>query len=254
MTVYFPCGAAQLDRVGSSDMENRYGGDGFGLRRRRGMLPTAIKYLLIANVGLFAADWVATYLASRGVMSPVYWWLFDPRHGALPLQPNIDPDLAAAYGMLKPWQLVTYMFVHGGIGHVGINMFMLWMFGVEVEERWGTRHFTTYYFLCGIGGAVLQILVPMLLGKPPVPVVGASGAVAGALLAYGLMFPNRRLVLFPIFIPIPAKWFVVIYVAVELFRGLGGSTGIAHFAHLGGMLFGYLYIRHQQRKRRFLRF
>ena len=116
-------------------MENRYGGDSFGLRRRRGVLPKAIKYLLIANVALFAADWIATYFASHGVFSPVYWWLFDPRQGALPLHPNINPELARTYGFLKPWQLVTYMFVHGSIGHVGINMFMLWMFGVERSEE-----------------------------------------------------------------------------------------------------------------------
>ena len=233
-------------------MYNRYGGDGFGMRRR-GVLPKAIKYMLIANCAVFALQWITGQLSGYRAVYELNQLLFDSTHGLLPLQPNLDPQLAHGFGMMKPWQFVTYMFVHGGMMHVGLNMFMLWMFGVEVEERWGTRHFTIYYFLCGIGGAILQILVPILLNRPPVPIVGASGAVAGALLAYGVMFPDRRLVLFPIFIPIPAKWFVVIYVAIELFRGLGGNTGIAHFAHLGGMLFGYAYIRHQQRNRRLLR-
>lgn len=233
-------------------MSNRYGGDGFAFRRR-GVLPTAIKYLLVANCAVFALQWITGQLSAYDSVYMLNRWLFDSSHGVLPLQPNLDPLRERDYGMLNPWQLVTYMFVHGNLMHVGMNMFMLWMFGVEVEERWGTRHFTIYYFLCGVGGALLQMLVPMLLNNPPVPVVGASGAVAGALLAYGVMFPDRRLVLFPIFIPIPAKWFVVIYIAIELFSGVSGNTGIAHFAHLGGMLFGYVYIRHQQRKRRILR-
>jgi membrane associated rhomboid family serine protease len=234
-------------------MHNRYGGDSYGFRRR-GLLPVAIKYLLIANGVLFVLGWISNYLAVQGVAPWVYLTLFEPTHGLLALHPNLSRALQPAFGIFQPWQLVTYMFMHAGITHVGFNMFMLWMFGVEIEERWGTRHFTIYYFLCGIGGAFLQIIVPTLLHQPPSPVVGASGAVAGALLAYGLMFPTRRLVLFPIPIPVRAKWFVVIYILVELFRGFSGRGGIAHFAHLGGMLFGYIYIRYQQRHRRFLRY
>ncbi|MBM3215267.1 rhomboid family intramembrane serine protease [Candidatus Poribacteria bacterium] len=227
-----------------------YGGGGFTRFARRGLLPPAIKLLLIANAGMYGLDFVL-----RAVAPELGIALFAPRVGLLPLQTNLDPDFARAFGLFRPWQLVTYMFLHANLFHIGFNMLALWMFGTEVEERWGTRHFATYYFLCGIGGGILQLVLPTLLHRTPNAVVGASGAVYGVLLAFGMMFPTRLIYIPVLFIPIgiPAKMLVIIYAVLSILGGLGGGGGVAHFAHLGGMAFGFAYIKWQQSKRRFYR-
>lgn len=180
----------------------------------------------------------------------------------------------------KPWQVVTHMFMHGGLTHIFFNMFALFMFGSQLERLWGPRRFLNYYLISGLGGFVLHELVVGIslyqeFGSffPPrealVPpgysgieavrllehyygrVVGASGAVFGLLLAFGMLFPNTELMLLFPPIPIKAKYFVFGYGAVELFLALseGGNDNVAHFAHLGGMLFGYLLLKRWQRDR-----
>jgi len=144
-----------------------------------------------------------------------------------------------------PWQLFSYMFLHEGFTHILFNMFALWMFGVEVENTWGTRKFLIYYFLCGLGGAAAHIILSGFLGSEQGPLLGASGAIFGVLVAFGLMFPNRLIYFFPLFfIGIPAKWFVGGYIALEVYniwkvfalrrqdstappfwRGMGNRTG-----------------------------
>lgn len=168
------------------------------------------------------------------------------------------------------YQLVTYMFMHGGISHLFFNMFALWMFGCVVERVWGTKKFLIYYFVCGIGAGLMQeaaqfvnysleyaqyshviineMRTPMDVVLNSWTTVGASGAIYGILLAFGMIFPEERIFIFPLPIPIKAKWFVLFYVAIELFSAFSSQgDGVAHVAHLGGMLFGYILIRYWNR-------
>lgn len=192
------------------------------------MLPTVVKNLLIINLIFF----LATLVLERGGYA------------------NITTMLALNApwtGRFRVWQLVTYMFMHGGFDHLFFNMFALWMFGYVLENFWGWKRFLIYYLVCGIGAGLLNLLIPGW-GLT----VGASGAVYGILLAFGMMFPNERIYLY-FLMPIKAKWFVIGYAAIELFEGLFRMDGIAHFAHLGGMLFGLLLILYW-RKHPFSRF
>lgn len=137
------------------------------------------------------------------------------------------------------YQLVTYMFMHGGVTHLFFNMFALWMFGRTLEYELGSKRFLTYYMVCGIGAALLQMLVAWLTGEVYFTLLGASGAVMGLLLAFGVMHPNEILIMFPIPMPIKAKWFVIGYAILELYLGWSGrDASVAHFAHIGGMLWG----------------
>ena len=153
----------------------------------------------------------------------------------------------------QPWQLVTYAFLHGNLTHLLFNMLALYMFGSDLERVFGPRRFTQYYFACVVAAALTQLLVSSVSNAPPIPTVGASGGVFGLLLAYGLYFPRRMLLLIFPPIPMPAWLFVTLYGALELFLGVTGTQeGVAHFAHLGGMLGGYLMIRSWRSKSRFL--
>lgn len=184
------------------------------------IFPPAVKHLLVINVIFFIALFtpgIGDYLFRYGALWPVESQYFEP------------------------WQLVSYMFLHGGLGHIFFNLFALWIFGQSIENFWGTKRFTIYYFLTGIGAAVLH----MVVGGGGAPTIGASGAVFGILLAFGMMFPNRYIMLLIPPVPIKAKYFVAIFGAIELFYGVTGTrSGIAHFAHLGGMVVGYLLIRY----------
>lgn len=192
------------------------------------MLPPVIKNLLIINLIVF----LATMLLERNGLYIIT--------NSLALNP-------IGSGRFHIWQPITYMFMHAGWSHLLFNMFALWMFGYVLENYWGSRRFLFYYFICGLGAALCNLLVP---GWGIT--VGASGAVYGILLAFGMMFPNERIYLY-FLMPIKAKWFVVGYAVIELLEGLTMSDGIAHFAHLGGMLFGLLLILYW-RKHPFSRF
>lgn len=199
------------------------------------VFPPVIKNLLILN-GLF---YLAQMVPSTAAL--LMQWLA--------LWPVGTPDLVPTFeGLARvpqfwPWQLVSYGFLHGSFGHLFFNMLALWMFGMQIENAWGSRRFAIYYFVCVVGAGVLQMIV--MWGGPVIPTVGASGGVYGILLAFGMMFPNQYIyLLFPP-IPIKAKYLVVIYGAIELFAGVTGTQqGVAHFAHLGGMLFGFLLIQY----------
>jgi membrane associated rhomboid family serine protease len=148
-----------------------------------------------------------------------------------------------------PWQLVTYSFLHGNVTHIFFNMFALWMFGRELELMMGQNRFLIYFFTCVVGAGVVQLIVA---GSQPdiYPTVGASGGVFGILLAYGLAFPNRMIMLLFPPIPMKAKYFVLFYGLLALYLGVSGSApGVANFAHLGGMLFGFLLLRYWTRRR-----
>ncbi|MBR1517317.1 MAG: rhomboid family intramembrane serine protease [Bacteroidales bacterium] len=194
------------------------------------MLPPAVKHLLIINVIFFLATLVLERMGgANGLMIT----------NLLALWPAGTP-------MFRIWQPITYMFMHAGIDHIFFNMFALWMFGYILENYWGSKRFLVYYFACGIGAALANMLV-MYLTHSIHPTVGASGAVYGILLAFGMMFPEERIYLY-FLVPIKAKWFVIGYAVVELFEGIMMShDGVAHFAHLGGMIFGFLLIRYWQR-------
>lgn len=160
----------------------------------------------------------------------------------------------------KIWQPITYMFLHGGFSHLLFNMFALWMFGRQIEFDLGTKRFLIYYFVTGVGAGMMSMAVnylSIMAGATPnemmailqTPTVGASGAVFGLLLAFGMLHPNERIMLLIPPIPIKAKWFVIGYGAIELFAGVRGGDNIAHFAHLGGMLFGVLLLMYWKNKR-----
>lgn len=142
------------------------------------------------------------------------------------------------------WQPVTYMFVHGGFWHVAINMFVLWMFGSELEMVWGRKEFLRYYFVTGIGSGLIWLLFN--IGNPYSILIGASGAIYGVLVAYGLMFPNRIIYLYFLF-PIKVKWFVIVIGVIAFFSSMNNASNISHITHLSGMIIGYLYLSSQQR-------
>ncbi len=211
-------------------------------------IPTMTKNLLIVNFLAFVATWV---LELRGI--------------------DITSLLGLHFFLAKDfhiYQFVTYMFLHGGFTHIFFNMFALWMFGAVVERVWGPKKFLFYYISCGIGAGMVQELAQYLnymaeglaayehvnLGGQVMATadylnlwttIGASGAVYAILLAFGMIFPNERLFIIPFPFPIKAKWLVIGYIAIELFSALSGpGDGVAHTAHLGGMLFGFIMIRY----------
>jgi membrane associated rhomboid family serine protease len=197
-----------------------YGGSSFSFGP--GPPSRALKVLIGANVAVFLAQ---TFI-------PGLTWTF----GLMP---------GAVVHEFRLWQLVTYMFLHGGPWHILFNMLALWMFGTELERIWGTRYFLKFYFVTGIGAGVLTVLVSLLpfgfadeLRQSIV--IGASGAIYGLLLAYALYFPDRPILL--LLFPIPAKYFVMIMGALAFYMSLGES-GVANATHLGGLLVGYLFLK-----------
>jgi len=164
-------------------------------------------------------------------------------------------DRLMHYGALSlgvPWahtyQYITYMFLHANFEHFFFNMFALWMFGRTLEYNLGSQRFLTYYVACGVGAALVQYGVAVLLGELPMFIVGASGAVMGLLLAFGVMHPNAVIMLLIPPIPMKAKWFVSIYALIELFLGWRGVGQVAHFAHVGGMLWGFLLLHYWKKR------
>ncbi|HQS57760.1 MAG: rhomboid family intramembrane serine protease [Gallionellales bacterium 35-53-114] len=189
-------------------------------------MTSAVKILLITTI----ASFLLTAGAEEGLIASLALW---------PLQAGF-----------MPWQLVTYAFLHGNLMHLAFNMYGLWMFGTELENILGKRTFLKLYFASVLSAAAMQLLVNDISGNL-VPTVGASGGVFGLLLAYGLLFPNRKLMLLFFPVPISAWVFVTIYAAIELTLGVTGvQMEVAHFAHIGGMIGGYLVIRQWRRQRR----
>lgn len=144
-------------------------------------------------------------------------------------------------GHFFPWQVITYMFIHGNFGHIFFNMFALWMFGVEIENLWGSKKFLIYYFLCGIGAAIANLFIAPFFTDVG-PTIGASGAVYGVLVAFAFLFPNREIYLYFLF-PIKAKYFVIFYIILEaVYVATSVESGVAHVAHLGGAVVGFIYL------------
>src|SRR5439155_20419583 len=144
----------------------------------------------------------------------------------------------------QPWQLLTYAFLHGNLMHIAFNMFALYMFGSAIERVFGARRYLAYYLVCVLSAAIAQLLTAAITGAV-YPTVGASGGVFGLLLAYAIYFPHSRIMLIFPPIPMPARVFVVVYAALELFLGVTGTEeGVAHFAHLGGLVGGFIMLRY----------
>ncbi len=186
-------------------------------------LTDIVKNLLIVNVLAFLATLA---LEGQGIFLNYYGGLH-----------SIGSE--GFYG----YQLVTHMFLHGGFGHIFFNMFGVWIFGASIERVWGAQKFLMYYLLCGLGAAALHLVMGYVTGSPSIA-VGASGAVFGLLLAYGMMYPDRMIYV-NFIIPMKAKYFVLLYGAAELFMASQNnpSDNVAHFAHLGGMIMGFLLIK-----------
>ncbi|HSD55368.1 MAG TPA: rhomboid family intramembrane serine protease [Burkholderiales bacterium] len=198
-------------------------------------IPPVTRALIIANVAVFGAQ---VLLGDRFITTFALW----PLGSAAVL----GPDSGAGFYV---WQLVTYAFLHGSGLHLFFNMFALYMFGGEIERLFGPRRYLAYYFVAVIVAAVTQLVVSGAAGANPYPTVGASGGVFGLLLAFGVLFPRRMIMLIFPPIPMPAWLFVTVYGVLELYLGVTGtSQGVAHFAHLGGMLGGWLMLRRWRRQ------
>ncbi|MBC8166682.1 MAG: rhomboid family intramembrane serine protease [Bryobacteraceae bacterium] len=202
------------------------------LRGNSGSFPQGLKWLLIANVAIYLLYFLLSHAGFGEAFEPFF------------LRPI---DVASRFMI---WQVGTYMFFHdvGAFGHILFNMLALWMFGSDIERAWGTRRFLQYYFLCGVGAAVCVVIANLLFGNPFSRTIGASGAIFGLLLAFGMLFPERQ-VMFSFLFPIKAKYFVMILGAIELLSSYASIGGpVSNVAHLGGMAIGYFYIRAQRRK------
>jgi membrane associated rhomboid family serine protease len=187
--------------------------------------------------------WVGRFIIANAVVLLLLMTLFTSPEAFRLLQ--FSPQTA----FIRPWSFVTYMFVHGGLLHLAANMLMLFVFGTAVEGRMGSRNFLAYYLFCGVGAAVFSLL---LAGIMPIgPFVGASGAVLGVAVAFAMFWPDAELIVFPLPVPIKARTLVMGLVALDLISSqLWPNDGIAHVAHVGGALFGYLFFRVQSLSRR----
>ena len=190
-------------------------------------IPKAVKHIIIINILML----VLTYL-NNPLMSK--WFALNP-----------------ISFIWKPWQLVTYMFMHGGFGHLFFNMYTLFIFGSVLENVWGTKKFLTFYFVTGIGAALVNIGVQYLTGSFALT-VGASGAIYGILMGYAMLYPDSTLTLLFPPVSMKAKWFVLIFAGIELLLGISNNPAdnVAHFAHLGGLVFAFLLLMFWKKRRR----
>jgi membrane associated rhomboid family serine protease len=194
--------------------------------------PSGVKWLIIANVAVY----LVYYFGSLIQESPIFQSFR-----------LIPADVVRG----KIWQLVTYMFLHdlGGPSHILFNMLGLWMFGAPIEQTWGTKRFVQYYFLCGVGAGVCVVLANLAAGNPNVAVLGASGAIYGLLLAFGMLFPDQEILVAFLF-PMKAKYMVMLFGGIAFVFSFQRGSTVSNLAHMGGMIFGYIYIRTQFGRRR----
>ena len=194
-------------------------------------MPPVTQALIIANVAVYL-------LEMMGGMPLFEWFALWP--------PTSGPSGAADFQI---WQLVTYSFLHSpnNIAHIFFNMFALYMFGSDIERLFGPRFYAAFYFVSVVSAAICHLVVTAFMGAEPAPMVGASGGIYGLLLAYGMYFPNRQVMLLIPPIPMRARTFVIVFAVLELVLGVTGTAaGVAHFAHLGGMIGGYIMIRYRR--------
>ncbi len=203
-------------------MSNYYRPGGFGFS----FFPPVIKNLLIINGVVFVLQMIMQGITFQGVPGA---YLLDHWFALNPIGYNF-----------QVWQLITYQFMHGGFTHILFNMFALWMFGIEIENMWGSNKFLIFYLMCGVAAGISQLIFPPLFNEQLAPTIGASGAIFGVLIAFAMVFPNRYIFLY-FFIPIKAKYLIIGYILLELYAVPQGGS-VAHLAHLGGALAGFVYI------------
>ena len=201
-------------------------------------LPPVTRNLLIANIVIFLLQ----QMFGDAILQFFALWPWGPDHVA-----------RTAHGLVsvgfRPWQVITYAFLHGGVEHILFNMFALFMFGGTIERTFGARNYLIYYLVCAVFAAVAQLLVVHWFTHGFYPTLGASGAIFGLLLAFGMLYPHEKVMLIFLPVPMPAWLFVIGYAAVELVLGVTGTeAGVAHFAHLGGMIGGYVLIQYWRGK------
>jgi membrane associated rhomboid family serine protease len=189
-----------------------------------GYFTTGVKWLLIVNTAVFLIWFVGGAAVQHHLLT-----LF-----------ALTPELTVRNFMV--WQLFTYLFLHGGPWHLIFNMLTLWMFGSPLEQDWGTRRFLKYYFVCGIGAGLFDLALNILFGHWNNTTIGASGAIYGLLLAFGVCYPDQT-VLMNFLFPIKAKYMVMIYAGVELLMSMSVNSGVSNIAHLGGMVVGFVYLK-----------
>jgi membrane associated rhomboid family serine protease len=201
----------------------------------RGLLPPAIRDIILICCGVFLVQTAIGLFGGPEAVADFIEWF-----GLVPL---------AVTHALRIWQPFTYLFLHGGIWHLLINLLVLWMFGADLERAWGTKRFWTYFFITGAGAGLINVIVKTIIdphgvGSSRIPTIGASGAIYGVLLAAAIVFPHRQVWLIPFPVTIPMRVYVLVMGSIEFFSTLG-STGdnVSHVCHLGGMLVGYLYLR-----------
>jgi membrane associated rhomboid family serine protease len=203
----------------------------------RGFITPGVKLIVLVCTGVFVVQTLTQLIFGQYAYNWILKW-FALIPGAIThlLPPRI-------------WQLFTYIFLHGGLFHLLINMLMLWMFGRELEAIWGKQRFLNFFVLCGVGAGLIEVIVktiPVFFGKEPslTPTIGASGAIFGILMANAVLFPDRKIWLIPLPVTIPMRPYVAVMGAIEFFSTLGtGGDNVAHICHLGGMLVAYIYLR-----------
>lgn len=204
-------------------------------------LPPVTRALLIANVAIFLLELVPSLhplLIAYGALWPVG-----------PSQLAALPHGGAVHVGFQFWQIITYAFLHGGWSHIFFNMFALWMFGGPIEHLLGAKHYTFYYFFCAVTAAIAHLLVGHFFVHKFYPTIGASGAIFGLLVAFGVMYPRMKMFLIFFPVPMPAWVFVIGYILLELFFGVSGyESGVAHFAHLGGAVGGFILLQYWRGK------
>ncbi|MCF8267366.1 MAG: rhomboid family intramembrane serine protease [Ignavibacteriales bacterium] len=191
--------------------------------------PPIIKNLLIINAAVFVLGLLGKTILIGGI--PVEDWIVR-YFGLIPLGYS---DVS-----FYPWQLITYQFIHGGFSHIFFNMFMLWMFGMELENLWGSSKFLFFYLLSGVGAGLLQLLGAPLIGEMTGPTIGASGAVYGVMIAFAMFFPDRYIYIY-FLLPVKAKYLIAFLIVIE-FLSVGEPSIVAHLAHIGGALTGFIFI------------
>jgi membrane associated rhomboid family serine protease len=190
-----------------------------------GYFPDGVKWLIVGNTAVFVLYFLSEGTALYAHLTTLFaLWA------------------EAAIRNLYVWQIFTYMFLHGGVWHLLFNMLALWFFGVQLERDWGTRRFLNYYFLCGMAAGVCVLAANVAVGSWTVVTIGSSGAIFGVLVAFGVLYPDQLVLMYFLF-PIKAKYMVMIFAGVELLMTFRPNTGISTIAHLGGMAFGYLYLK-----------
>jgi membrane associated rhomboid family serine protease len=198
-----------------------------------GAFPPGVKWLLIVNTAVFLVYFLLTASGMGMLLAPLALRPYDVLHGQV-------------------WQLFTYQFLHDptGFAHILFNMLTLWMFGQTLERDWGTKRFLQYYFLCAIGAGVCVVVANLLFGNLLTSTIGASGAIYGLLMAFGMLYPRQQILFFFLF-PIEARWFVLILGAIAFLSSFGAAGGgVSHVAHLGGMIFGYFFLKSGFMRRR----